>query len=157
VGVALGPIARQLQTSALRRGRQLDLQLQPHLATRGHPERLERVLGHLVNNALEATQPGQRVWIKLDRLGSHARVEVGDEGVGMSSAFVRDRLFKPFQTTKEAGMGIGVYESFQYVQELGGKVSVDSEEGVGTVVTLLLPLIEVHQPSDLQTLGEAEA
>jgi putative PEP-CTERM system histidine kinase len=157
VGVALGPIARQLQASALRRGRQLELQLQPHVATRGHPERLQRVLGHLVTNALEATQPGQRVWLQLDRLGSHARVQVGDAGVGMSPAFVRERLFKPFQTTKESGMGIGVYESFQYVQELGGKVSVDSEEGRGTVVTLLLPLIESHQPSDLHILGEAQA
>jgi putative PEP-CTERM system histidine kinase len=157
VGVALGPIARGLQDSAARRGRQLELDLQPHVATRGHAERLERVVGHLVNNALEATQPGQRVWLKLDRYGSHARLAVGDQGVGMSRDFVRERLFKPFQTTKEAGMGIGVYESFQYVQELGGKVSVDSEEGVGTVVTLLLPLIETHQPSDLQALGEAQA
>ena len=42
-------------------------------------------------------------------------------------------------------MGIGAYESFQYVQELGGKVQVDSEEGEGTVVTLLLPLMESFQ------------
>jgi putative PEP-CTERM system histidine kinase len=155
VGVELGPIARQLQASAARRGRQLELALQPHVSTRGHAERLERVVGHLVNNALEATQPGQRVWIKLDRLGSHARVEVGDNGMGMSESFVQERLFKPFQTTKEAGMGIGAYESFQYVQELGGKVSVDSKEGEGTVVTLLLPLIESFHESDWHQLGEA--
>lgn len=157
VGVLLEPIARQLQTAAQRRGRQLELELQSHVATRGHPERLERVLGHLVTNALEATQPGQRVWLKLDRLGSHARVQVGDQGVGMSPAFVRERLFKPFQTTKETGMGIGVYESVQYVQELGGKVTVDSEEGVGTVVTLLLPLMQTQPPADLQMLGEVQA
>jgi putative PEP-CTERM system histidine kinase len=157
VGVDLGAIARSLATSVARRGRQLELDLQPHVSTRGHAERLERVVGHLVNNALEATAPTKRVWLKLERYGSHARVQVGDEGVGMSPDFVRERLFKPFQSTKEAGMGIGVYESFQYVQELGGKVTVDSEEGAGTVVTLLLPLIEAFQPSDLHTLGEAEA
>jgi signal transduction histidine kinase len=91
----------------------------------------------------------------VERFGSHARVEVGDNGLGMSEQFVQERLFKPFQTTKEAGMGIGAYESFQYVQELGGKVSVNSQEGHGTVVTLLLPLIESFQESDLQKLGEA--
>lgn len=68
---------------------------------------------------------------------------------------MRDRLFKPFETTKNTGMGIGAYESFQYVQELGGKVDVHSREGEGTVVTLLLPLIESFSRSDLQTLEEA--
>ena len=58
----------------------------------------------------------------------------------MSPEFIRERLFKPFQTTKSAGMGIGVYESFQYVQELGGKISVESELDVGTQVTLCFPL-----------------
>ena len=106
-------------------------------------------MGHLVQNALEATDAANRVWIRVDRHGSHARVEVGDEGHGMSEEFVQTRLFKPFQTTKEAGMGIGTYESFQYVQELGGKLSVDSQVGKGTVVGLLLPLIEISRDSDL--------
>ncbi len=95
------------------------------------------------------------MWLKIDRMGSHARVEVGDNGHGMSEAFIRDRLFKPFETTKSTGMGIGAYESFQYVQELGGKVDVRSQEGEGTVVTLLLPLIETFSRSDLQTQEEA--
>lgn len=155
VGVDLGRIAQGLATLATRRGRQLELELEPRVATRGHQERLERVVGHLVNNALDATDSDQRVWLKVERFGSHARVEVGDNGLGMSEQFVQERLFKPFQTTKEAGMGIGAYESFQYVQELGGKVSVNSQEGHGTVVTLLLPLIESFQESDLQKLGEA--
>ena len=74
---------------------------------------------------------------------------VGDTGQGMSRDFIRDRLFKPFQTTKQAGMGIGAYESFQYVQELGGKIEVDSELGVGTTVTVLLPVFETRKVSDL--------
>jgi len=118
-------------------------------------DRLERVIGHLVNNAFDATEPGQLVWLTVERFGSFARVEVGDNGAGMSADFVQDRLFKPFQTTKAAGMGIGAYESFQYVQELGGKVQVDSEEGRGTVVALLLPLMESFQPSDLHTGEQA--
>jgi signal transduction histidine kinase len=60
----------------------------------------------------------------------------------MTPEFLRERLFKPFQTTKPAGMGIGAYESFQYVQELGGKISVDSAINVGTQVRLSLPVFE---------------
>ena len=63
----------------------------------------------------------------------------------MSPEFLRERLFKPFQTTKAAGMGIGAYESFQYVHELGGRISVESAVDVGTQVSLLLPLFEVDE------------
>ena len=154
-GVDLQRIADTIHAGVLKRGRQLELDVEPNVATRGQSDRVERVVGHLVNNALEATSSDQRVWLKVDRYGSHARLAVGDNGAGMSPSFVQERLFRPFQTTKPAGMGIGAYESFQYVQELGGRVSVDSEEGRGTVITLLLPLIELFSTSDLQELGEA--
>jgi putative PEP-CTERM system histidine kinase len=112
------------------------------VSVRGHEDRLERVIGHLVQNAQDATEPTGRVWITLTRNGRQATVEVGDTGHGMTPEFIRDRLFKPFQTTKQAGMGIGAYESMQYVRELGGRVSVDSAPGAGTRVTLSLPLFE---------------
>ena len=120
--------------------------------TRGHEERLERVIGHVVQNAFDATDVGGRVWINLDGLSGQARIVVGDTGKGMSQDFIRDRLFKPFQTTKQAGMGIGAYESFQYVQELGGRIEVDSELGQGTTVKMLLPLFENQKESDLHSL-----
>ena len=113
------------------------------MATRGHEDRLERVIGHLVQNAIDATEDGGHVWIRLAREDGQAMVEVGDTGRGMTPEFVRERLFKPFQTTKATGMGIGAYESFQYVQELGGRVQVDSTPDVGTRVRLLLPLFEL--------------
>ena len=77
---------------------------------------------------------------------------MGDTGHGMSEDFIRERLFKPFQTTKQAGMGIGAYESFQYVQELGGRISVESEVNKGTLVTILLPLFDSQKNSDLVPL-----
>jgi signal transduction histidine kinase len=67
----------------------------------------------------------------------------------MSPEFIRERLFKPFQTTKQAGMGIGAYESFQYVRELGGDIAVMSEVGVGTRITVKLPPVEVEGGSAL--------
>ncbi len=149
VGVNLGNIAERLAADALCRGRKVHLEVSPHVLTRGQIDRMERIIGHLVHNALDATNTDGCVWMKIDRYASHARVEVGDNGQGMTQEFVQTRLFKPFQSTKEAGMGIGAYESFQYVRELGGKISVNSEVGKGTVVCLLLPLIEVFQDSDL--------
>ncbi|WP_119354818.1 XrtA/PEP-CTERM system histidine kinase PrsK [Azohydromonas sediminis] len=141
-GVDLAPIAQRLAAMARERGREVEVMVIDRVMTRGHEERVERVLGHLVHNALDATQPDQRVWLKLERASGQARIEVGDTGCGMSQEFVNTRLFKPFSTTKKTGMGIGTFESFQYVQELGGKIEVDSREGAGTVVTLLMPLFD---------------
>jgi len=70
-----------------------------------HEERLERIIGHVVQNALDATMASGQVWLELDKLGGQARIVVGDTGHGMTPEFVRDRLFKPFQTTKPTGMG----------------------------------------------------
>ena len=152
VGVDLGGIVNRLAKVAAGRGREVDVKVQDELSTRGHAERLERIIGHMVQNALDATDAAGRVWIRLERRSGQACIEVGDTGHGMSPEFVRDRLFKPFQTTKQAGMGIGAYESFQYVQELGGKIEVKSELKVGTIVTLLLPLIVLQRESDLHSL-----
>ncbi|MEO8857145.1 MAG: XrtA/PEP-CTERM system histidine kinase PrsK, partial [Burkholderiaceae bacterium] len=155
VGVDLEAIVRRFESVAAARGRKVELMLADSVLTRGHEERLERVIGHMVQNAFDATGPDDRVWIKLDRRSGQALIEVGDTGQGMTPEFVRDRLFKPFQTTKKAGMGIGAYESFQYVQELGGKITVDSRINEGTIVTMLLPLFEIQRHSDLQPLGAA--
>jgi signal transduction histidine kinase len=91
------------------------------------------------------------VWTALARASGRARVEIGDAGAGMTAEFVQSRLFRPFSSTKAAGMGIGAYESFQYLRELGGNIAVDSEVGRGTVITVTLPLFEASQRSDLES------
>ena len=58
----------------------------------------------------------------------------------MSEEFMRSRLFKPFETTKSAGMGVGVFESREYIQELGGRLDVASRVGEGTTFTITSPL-----------------
>jgi signal transduction histidine kinase len=131
------------------RGRTLETECPDNLATRGHDERLERVLGHLVHNALDATPAEGRVWLHIARHSGQIRVDVGDTGEGMSEDFVQNRLFRPFSSTKHSGMGIGSYESFQYIRELGGSIDVHSAPGQGTVMTLLLPLFDSRSGSDL--------
>jgi len=104
-------------------------------------ERLERVTGHLVQNAIEAVSPTSgQVDVRLDRVGDQAVIEIIDNGHGMSEDFIRDRLFKPFETTKSAGMGIGVFESREYLHALGGVLQVESTEGAGTRFCIRLPL-----------------
>ncbi|MDR3299171.1 MAG: PEP-CTERM system histidine kinase PrsK [Candidatus Accumulibacter sp.] len=143
-GIDLGAVIRRIQAAKSRQGREIEIDLADKLVAKGHEDRVERVIGHVVQNALDATEQGGQVRVRMEKRDGNAAVLVRDTGHGMSPEFLRERLFKPFQTTKPAGMGIGAYESFQYVHELGGKISVDSEVNVGTQVSLLLPLFDVR-------------
>ena len=102
--------------------------------------RMERVVGHLIQNAIEASARDGLVVVRLVRQGENAIIEIRDNGAGMSEEFMRARLFKPFETTKSAGMGVGVFESREYIQELGGQLAVTSRAGAGTSFTMTLPL-----------------
>ena len=148
-GVDLLPVVQRIAKAATQNGRALELTRCETVATRGHSERIERVLGHIVQNAFDATPPEGRVWLELSRRSGQAVVVVGDTGQGMTREFVDNRLFKPFASTKGAGMGIGAYESLQYVRQLGGRIDVDSEPHRGTVITVVLPLFETASASDL--------
>ena len=103
--------------------------------------RLERVIGHIIQNAVEATPRDGTVSVRLIEWRQQAIVECSDTGCGMVEDFIRDRLFKPFESTKSAGMGIGVFESREYIQELGGRIDVTSAPGVGTTFRIILPLL----------------
>jgi len=119
-----------------------------------HPQRLERIIGHVVQNALDATTQDGKVLLTLAAgTDGRAHVVVEDNGCGMSPEFVRERLSRPFQTTKSSGMGIGVYETRQYLEEIGGALRYDSELGRGTRVTIELPRIrrEDGQPTAMGT------
>ena len=147
-GIDLADVIRRIQTAKANQGRSLDVELLDKVIAKGHEDRVERVIGHIVQNALDATEKGGQVKIRLGRQAQKALIEVDDTGHGMSPEFLRERLFKPFQTTKPEGMGIGAYESFQYVHELGGTVSVDSQINVGTQVSVLLPIFDAGNGTD---------
>ena len=117
----------------------VELEASP-VVVQANAERLERVVGHIVQNALDATKDDGMVTACLRRLDdARALIEVRDSGCGMSPEFIRDQLFRPFQTTKASGMGIGVFEARQYLRELGGDIRVESTPDVGTVMQLVLP------------------
>jgi putative PEP-CTERM system histidine kinase len=114
------------------------------LAVLADRERLERVLGHLLQNAIEATPKDGRVTIRLGREAGAVVIEIADTGEGMSEEFIRERLFKPFESTKSAGMGIGVFESREYINELGGRLEVSSKPALGTTFKVILPLYQTE-------------
>ena len=125
------------------------------LTIEGHEDRLERVIGHLLQNAIDASSAGANVRVSVIGEAGSAVITVSDDGVGMTPEFVRDRLFKPFQTTKAAGMGIGVYESAQYVAGIGGQITVDSRPGLGTDVRVRFPLRPQPPTTTARIVNEA--
>jgi len=115
-------------------------------------ESLEQVLVHLVQNAVDASAPGSPVFIGLTSDGMHGRLEVMDGGCGMSPEFVRTRLFKPFDSSKPGGFGIGAFEARELVRAMRGRLEVESREGLGSRFIFRLPL---HETSGLlKAFGE---
>jgi len=123
----------------------LRLEIADGVIALGHEDRLERVIGHLVQNAYESISGQPQVDLRVFRRDNKAIIEVQDNGAGMTAEFVRDRLFKPFSSTKQAGMGIGTFESHQYVQSIGGSIEVISGLGEGSTFRVSLVATEVFE------------
>ncbi|HYM32609.1 MAG TPA: XrtA/PEP-CTERM system histidine kinase PrsK [Candidatus Cybelea sp.] len=110
------------------------------LEVTGDEYRVMAVLGHLVQNAMEAAGEGGNVVVRLGRSEGMAMLEVNDDGDGMEPAFIRDELFQPFRSTKDSGYGIGAYQCRELVRELQGRMNVHSVPGQGTTMRVLLPM-----------------
>ncbi|RMG34886.1 MAG: PEP-CTERM system histidine kinase PrsK [Gammaproteobacteria bacterium] len=109
----------------------------------GDPEQLATVFGHLVQNAQEATEKGGEVTVEVGVEGTQAVVTIRDTGCGMDSDFIRNRLFRPFDSTKGlTGMGIGAFESREIIRALGGDIQVESRPGEGSVFRITIPLTD---------------
>lgn len=103
-------------------------------------EKLASVLTHVIRNAQDATPADGRISIDVENDEGQVWIAVRDTGNGMDAAFVRDRLFRPFVSTKGAkGMGIGAYQVRETVRAVGGDVEVESEVGRGTTFRIRLP------------------
>lgn len=105
-------------------------------------EEFVMILTHLIRNAQDATRADGEVAIRLGADSEVIRVEIRDTGEGMSRRFIRDRLFRPFDSTKgNEGMGIGAYQAREFARSHGGDVEVSSEPGRGTTFVLSLPRV----------------
>ena len=103
--------------------------------------RLSNVLAHLIDNAQQASEDNGEIILTLSVTENMCTIEIRDNGHGMDEGFISKRLFKPFDTTKgNAGMGIGMYESREFIRQLGGDIYVQSKPEKGSIITLYIPL-----------------
>ncbi len=101
-------------------------------------EHLTAVIEHAIRNAQDATPAGGEIRIEVGRRGQRPLLAVVDTGSGMDARFLRERLFRPFDTTKGSrGMGVGAFQIREYLRSLGGEVEVQSEPGRGTRFTMI--------------------
>jgi putative PEP-CTERM system histidine kinase len=108
----------------------------------GDPWSLSTALGHLVQNAVEATDGDEPVEIGVEARGDRVAIVVADRGRGMDPDFLRDGLFEPFRSTKAAGSGLGAFQARALLAEMGGALTVDSLPGKGTTAIVSLPRAE---------------
>lgn len=113
----------------------------PPVMVIANAERLSVVIEHIVRNAQDATSENGKVSVSVGQTGREAQLLVEDSGAGMDADFLRNRLFRPFDSTKGSkGMGIGAYQVREYIRVLGGDVEVQSSPGQGTRFAVSLPV-----------------
>ena len=105
------------------------------------PEQMLKVATNLIFNAREAvTASSGLVQIQTSQDGGWVVLAIADNGCGMSREFLERSLFRPFQTTKKSGLGIGMFQSKMIVEAHQGRIEVESEPGKGTTFRVFLPL-----------------
>jgi putative PEP-CTERM system histidine kinase len=114
--------------------------LQPLPRIMADREQLHSVVTNLVLNAREAITHDGVIQVRTQNDGARVLLAVADNGCGMSRDFVKDSLFRPFQSTKRKGLGIGLFQCRAIVQAHGGGMQVESEEGKGTTFRVTLPI-----------------
>ena len=139
--VAADQVAKRL-ADQFRVGHQVELIQPAPCVVAGREDLLEQALVHLVQNAIDASDQDSPVFIQVSCEPLHGVIEVTDSGTGMSAEFVRNALFKPFVSTKPCGFGIGAYEARELIRAMGGRLDVESREGLGSRFTIRLPLAE---------------
>lgn len=106
----------------------------------GDAQRLEAMITHLVQNAIDASAPDALIRLSLRRRGNDVRIIIADSGHGMSAGFIRDELFRPFRSTKSGGFGIGAFEAREIARAHGGRIDVESRPGEGSSFVVVLPM-----------------
>lgn len=119
------------------------------------PEQLHSILGHLIQNAQDATPADGELTLTIKTAKDNVVLFIQDTGAGMTEEFVESSLFKPFESTKGlTGMGIGAFQAREYVRNVGGNIDVTSEPGLGSCFSIRFPLVRPDKqppPAQLST------
>ncbi|MEL7189701.1 MAG: XrtA/PEP-CTERM system histidine kinase PrsK [Pseudomonadota bacterium] len=114
----------------------------PKVQVLADAEALEQALIHLVQNGADASEGDSPITLAVRPDGLNGLLDIVDTGTGMTPEFVRSGLFKPFVSSKQGGFGIGAFEAREMIKAMGGRLSVESREGLGTRFTVSLPLAD---------------
>ena len=135
---ALRPILSSA-IAAKRRAHDVKLLGDTSLWAMADPLALEQAVGHILQNAIEASPPDAPVVVRATRRDDSVEISITDKGAGMDGDFIRNRLFQPFASTKPSGFGIGSFEARSLIAAMGGRLNVDSRPGKGSCFTIILP------------------
>ncbi|HEX2813740.1 MAG TPA: XrtA/PEP-CTERM system histidine kinase PrsK [Sphingopyxis sp.] len=138
------PLLRDV-AAEMRPRRALFVGCQAGLAAWGDAASIRQIVQHLVANAIDASPADTPVQVVAVAEQGRARIDVIDQGGGMTRAFIRDELFKPFVSTKDGGFGLGAFEALGLARAMGGSIEVASEPGKGSDFTLWLPLADTRE------------
>ncbi len=117
----------------------IETDFEPNLWSVFDPNRLETAMTHLIQNAIESTENEAPITIMGRRQGNSVNIHITDRGCGMSEKFMANELFKPFESSKENGFGIGAYEAKSLIQSMNGNLRVESIVNRGTRFIISLP------------------
>ena len=130
---------------------QIKKELSPLTTIAGSASELREVLTNLINNAIDAMPQGGKIRIRTFKENSYIGIKIEDTGMGISEA-ISDRIFDPFFTTKgPQATGLGMSVSYGIITRHKGTISVDSQEGRGTVFTIKFPVKAVKEIKDEKT------
>jgi putative PEP-CTERM system histidine kinase len=133
-------VSKALETLGVGTDDQLIKEFSPSDRIQVDREQMSKVITNLVLNAVEASAGKGRVRVATRQDPGWAVITVEDSGCGMSEEFVRRSLFRPFQTTKKNGLGIGMFQSKMIVEAHRGRIAVESAPGRGTTFQVFLPV-----------------
>ena len=115
---------------------------------------ISRALVNLIENALQAMPRGGTLSLRARVEGDHLAIDVVDTGIGMDPAALA-KIFEPYFSTKDSGMGLGLAIARKAVEEHGGRIDVISAPGKGTTMRMLLPILP-GQPGSPENPAPAE-
>lgn len=141
--VALRPLVAHMTEELSKRNLDLEMDLKgPDISVAADEQSLISIVNHLLENAIEAAGEDGKISIRLRVAGDEAILEIEDNGPGMDAEFIKNQLFRPLDSGKENGYGIGAYQARQLVQEMGGQLRVHSTPNTGTVMQVIFPILD---------------
>ncbi|MED4048470.1 ATP-binding protein [Priestia megaterium] len=116
----------------------IELDAKEEMYVRGSRNELNQVLLNIMKNGIEAMRAGGTLRVGLYKREGHVHIQIEDTGIGMTSEQV-NRLGTAFYSLKEKGTGIGLMVSYQLVEQMNGRIEVESIPGKGSTFTLIFP------------------